>query len=167
LFLAYQQQDESIVEAERTLALNPSFLPTYIALSWANWTAGRPEKAIEHADTALRRGPHDPVAYAFLREKGYALFSLSRYEEAAKAFRESVAINPDLPITSLLLVASLSLAGHDADARETLQRYLALPAGAAKSIAQIKDRQPFETPFAREVYQRVCEGLRKAGMPES
>jgi hypothetical protein len=66
----------------------------------------------------------------------------------------------------LLLTASLALAGRDADAREMLQRYLAFPTAPATSIAQVKRRQPFESPFMREFYDRVYQGLRKAGMPE-
>jgi adenylate cyclase len=44
-FLAPQRPEEAIVEAERTLALNPSFLPVYTSLWIANWAAGRLEKA--------------------------------------------------------------------------------------------------------------------------
>jgi adenylate cyclase len=165
-FLAFQRQDEAIAEAERALALNPSFLPTYIALWAASWTAGRPEKAIDYAETALRLSPRDPLTYVFLRDKGQGLFSLARYEEAAKAIGNSIAANPEYATGYLWLTASLALAGRDADAREMLQRYLALPTGAARSIAQVKRRQPFDTPFIREVYDRVYQGLRKAGMPE-
>ena len=82
-FLAAQRPEEAIAEAERALALNPSFLPAYISLWIANWTAGRTEKANEYADAALRLGPHDSVAVVFLGEKGEGLFTLSRYEEAA------------------------------------------------------------------------------------
>jgi adenylate cyclase len=164
-FLAYQRPDEAMAEAERALALNPSFLPTYIAFWWANWTEGRPEKANEYAETALRLSPHDPISFVFLGLKGFGLFSLSRYEGAADALRSSVAANPGQGISHLMLAASLALAGRDADAREALQRYLAL-AGAAGSITQVKGRQPFEAPFVREVYDRVYEGLRKAGLPE-
>ena len=166
LFLAFERPDEAIVEADQALALNPSFLPTYNALSTANLSAGRPQKALDYAETALRLSPHDPLAYAFLRDKGFALFSLSRYEEAAKAFNESVATNPELTISFAMLAASLTLAGRDEDAREALRRYLALPAGAAKSIAQLKGRQPSDSPFLREVYDRVNQGLGKAGMPQ-
>lgn len=168
-FLAYQRPDEAIAEAERALALNPSFLPSYIGLWAANWTAGRPKKAIDYVETGLRLGPRDnprdPLAYAFLREKGMGLFSLSRYEEAAEAVKESVAANPEVAPAYLWLTASYAFAGRDAEARETLQRYLALPSGA-RSIAQVKRRQPFESPFLLEVYDRVYQGLRKAGMPE-
>src|SRR5580698_1143442 len=54
LFLAFERPDEALVEAERALALNPSFLPTYNALSTANLSAGHPQKAIDYAETALR-----------------------------------------------------------------------------------------------------------------
>jgi adenylate cyclase len=166
LFLAFARPDEAIVEGERALALNPSFAPTYNALSTASVSAGQPQKAIEYAETALRLSPHDPLAYAFLRDKGLGLFSLARYQEAADAFRESVAVNPDLALSFAMLAASAAMQGQDADARETLQRYLALPIPSAKSIAQLRGRQPYNNPFLREVYNRVYDGLRKAGMPE-
>jgi tetratricopeptide (TPR) repeat protein len=154
-----------MAEAERALALNPSFLPTYIALWRANWTEGRLAKANEYAETALRLSPHDPISFVFLRIRGVGLFSLSRYEEAAEAFRSTIALNPQDAPGYMWLSASSALGGQDAEAAETLKRYLALP-GAARSIAQVKGRQPFEAPFAREVYDRVYEGLRKAGLPE-
>jgi tetratricopeptide (TPR) repeat protein len=97
LFLALDRPDESIVEAEGALTLNPSFLPTYIALSSANLSAGRPLKAIEYAETALRLSPRDPLAYAFLRDKGFGLFSLSRCHEAEEAFGGSIAVTQNSP----------------------------------------------------------------------
>ena len=65
-----------------------------------------------------------------------------------------------------MLSASLAMMGHDTDARDIMQRYLALPAGVAKSIAQYKTRQPYNSPFLRDLSDRVDQGLRKAGMPE-
>jgi adenylate cyclase len=116
LFLAFERPDEAIVEGERALALNPSFAPTYNALSTGSVSAGQPQKAIEYAETALRLSPHDPLAYAFVRDKGLARFTLTRYKEAADAFRASTAINPDLAINFLMLAASAALQGQDADA---------------------------------------------------
>jgi adenylate cyclase len=165
-FLSYGRPDEAIEEAERALAFNPSFLATYIALASANLSAGHAEKAVEDVETALRLSPRDPLAYAFLRTKGLGLFALKRYNEASEAYRQSLAVNPELRDCYAMLSASLALMGRDADAREMLQRYLALSAGAAKSIAQYKTRQPYDSPFLRELYDRVDQGLRKAGMPE-
>jgi tetratricopeptide (TPR) repeat protein len=166
LFLSYGRPDEAIEEAERALALNPSFLATYIALASANLSAGNAEKAVEDVETTLRLSPRDPLAYAFLRTKGLGLFALGRYDEASEAYRQSLAVNPELRDGYAMLSASLAMMGRDADAREMMRRYLALPAGAAKSIAQYKTRQPYDSQFLRDLYHRVDQGLRKAGMPE-
>jgi hypothetical protein len=80
---------------------------------------------------------------------------------SASAFRASTAINPDLAINLLMLAASVALQGQDADARETLQRYLALPIPSAKSIAQLRGRQPYDNPFLHEIQppiRRVAQG---------
>ena len=65
------------------------------------------------------------------------------------------------------LVAALALAGHDAEAREALQRYLALPStGPLKTIAAWKAYLDHGTGSRAELNERVYDGLRKAGMPE-
>ena len=67
---------------------------------------------------------------------------------------------------SFKLAASLALSGHDAEAREALRRYLALPLDIPKTIAQFKARQPYDTPDLRSYYDRLIEDMRKAGVPE-
>jgi adenylate cyclase len=164
--LAPQRQEEAIAEAERALALNPSFVQVYNAFFIANWTSGRTEKAIEYADTALRLSPHDPSAFAFLRDKGLGLLTLSRYEEATDFFKRAIAANPEDAVSYTGLTASLALSGNDSEARDTLRRYLALPQDLPRTIAQFKARQPFDNPYLRSYYDRLYEGLRKAGLPE-
>ena len=165
-YLAPQSPDEAIVEAERTLALNPSFLPAYISLWIANWTAGRTEKADQYLDTALRLGPHDSLAVVFFGEKGDGLFNQSRYEEATEFFKRAIAVAPEAVMPSFKLAASLALSGRDAAARDALRRYLALPLDIPKTITQFKARQPYDTSNLRSYYDHLYEGLRKAGLPE-
>jgi adenylate cyclase len=165
-FLALQRPEDAIVEAERAFALNPSFLQTNIAFWIANWAAGRPEKANEYVASALRLLPQDPLAYAFLRWQGLGLFSLSRYEDATNSFKRSIALNPDVGVTYMMLTSSLAISGNDAEAKQVLRRYMMSP-DVAKTIAEIKMRQPIDIPFVRECYERVYQGLRKAGMPEN
>jgi adenylate cyclase len=165
-FLAPQRPDEAIVEAERALALNPSFLPAYISLWIADWTAGRTEKADQYLDEALRLGPRDSLANVFLGEKGDGLFNQSRYEAATEFFKRAIAVAPEAVNPNFKLAASLALSGHDAEAREALRRYLALPLDIPKTIAQFKARQPYDTPNLRSYYDRLYEGLRKAGLAE-
>jgi hypothetical protein len=61
------------------------------------------------------------------------------------------------------------LTGHDAEAREALQRYLALPStGPLKTIAAFKTYYSAQGggPARVEANERVYDGLRKAGMSE-
>ncbi len=66
-------------------------------------------------------------------------------------------------------MAALALTGHDAEAREALRRYLALPStGPLKTIAAWKayfSAQGGDPPRV-EMSERAYDGLRKAGMPE-
>ena len=62
------------------------------------------------------------------------------------------------------------MTGHEAEAREALQRYLALP-DVPRTIAAWKPaRAQFVNehtdPRYVEYWDRLFEGLRKAGMPE-
>ena len=45
-------------------------------------------------------------------------------------------------------------------------RYLALPLDIPRTMTQFKARQPFDTLYLRGYYDRLYEGLRKAGLPE-
>ena len=91
---------------------------------------------------------------------------MSRYEEATEFFKRAIAAYPEAVIAYFKLSASLALSGHDAEAREALRRYLALPLDIPKTIAQFKARQPYDTSNLRSYYDRLYEGLRKAGLPE-
>ena len=66
-------------------------------------------------------------------------------------------------------MAALALTGHETEAREALQRYLALPStGPFKTIAAFKAYYSAQggDPPRVEANERVYDGLRKAGMPE-
>jgi tetratricopeptide (TPR) repeat protein len=94
------------------------------------------------------------------------LFTQSRYEGATDFFKHAIAVNPEYALAYIRLTASLALSGHDAEARDTLRRYLAMPLDVPKTIAQFKARQPDDTPNLRSYHDRLYEGLRKAGLPE-
>ena len=60
--------------------------------------------------------------------KAWASFGLKHYDQTIDWARQAIAINPNyIQYIHTTLVAALALTGHDAEAREALQRYLALP----------------------------------------
>jgi hypothetical protein len=73
---------------------------------------------------------------------------------------------PEYLDSQMMPVASLSLAGREDEARDAFRQYITTPKGAAKSISEVKARQPYETPLVLEFYNRVYDGLTKAGMPQ-
>jgi adenylate cyclase len=59
VLISRNHHEEAIVEAERSLALNPSFTPAYVALTQASNYLGQPNRALEYADRAIRLSPRD------------------------------------------------------------------------------------------------------------
>jgi len=158
--------EEAIVEAERCLALNPSFVNAYSDLSTASSFLGRPQKAVEYADKAIRLSPRDPLLYVFHLEKGFALSLLHQDDQAIEWLRRAVAAAPQWPLPQALLASALAMTGHEAEARETLKRYLSLSGTRARTVAQWQGQMPSDNPIFLAYAARLTEGLRKAGLPE-
>jgi adenylate cyclase len=158
--------EDAIVEAERSLALNPSFVSAYSALSVASSFLGRPQEALDYADKAMRLSPRDPNLYAFYLNKGFALSLLDQDDQAIGWLRRAVAAAPQWPLPQVLLAAALSVTGHESEARDVLNRYLSLSWTRAKTIAQFKEQMPSHNPLFLAFAARFVEGLRKAGLPE-
>jgi len=75
------------------------------------------------------------------------------------------------PWSHLNLIAALALAGHEAEAHEALQNYLASVPSGPKTIAAWKALAAqfiyaHSPPRYLEIFDRYYDGLRKAGMPE-
>ena len=156
---------EAVVEGERSLALNPSFIDAYVALCAANNFLGRPDRALELADKAIRLSPRDPHLRVLYHMKGWALFMKQQDDQAIEWLRR--AEGGDV-FTELILAAALALTGQQADAHETLKRYLAVNGVTTTTIAQLRKQQLSlaDNPTWVAYNERLFEGLRKAGMPE-
>jgi adenylate cyclase len=168
LLLAEKRQDEALVEAERSRALNPSFIPAYTAACIAYWELGHPEKTIEVADTALRLSPRDPTLFVFYFAKGLAYSMLNESTEAIDMDRRALAIAPQFSPALRDLVADLALNGQLQEARAARQRYLSLQDVRVRTMAQVEAHGDSlsDNPVYRAWLQRYEEGLRQAGMPE-
>jgi adenylate cyclase len=161
---------EAIAEHERALALDPSNAIAAMGLGWDYANFGEFDKSFEYFDKAIRESPYDPLLEHFYGGKALANFGLKRYDQAIDWAHRAIAVNPNyVHYIHATLVASLALTGRDAEAREALQRYLALPStGPLKTIAAFKAYYSAQGggPARVEANERVYDGLRKAGMPE-
>jgi TolB-like protein/class 3 adenylate cyclase len=161
---------EAVAEHERALALDPSNEDAAASVGMDYTMLGRFDKSLEYFDQAIVGSPHDPSLAYWYGGKAWANFGLKNYDQAIDLARQAIAIKPNYnQFSHVFLVAALALAGHEAEAREALQRYLALPStGPRKTIAAWKaywSAQGGDPPRV-EANERALDGLRKAGMPE-
>ena len=166
--------EEAVAEHERALAIDPSLADTVANLGVDYLYLGEFDKSFDYADKAIRMSTHDPSLLYWYGIKAWADFGLKQYDQAIDWARQSIAINPNyFPIPHVILVAALALTDHEAEAREALQRYLALPSSAPlktiaawKAFFKSKVSEQHGDPRFFEINERTYDGLRKAGMPE-
>ena len=140
-------------------------------MGWDYANLGQFEKALGYEDKAIRLSPRDPYLWGWLEAKSWMHIGLKQYDQAIDLARQALSISPNFPFAHRDLIAALALSGREAEAREALQRYLALPAAGLRTIAAwqaIKAQNVNEhgDPRFVDFWDRMIEGLRKAGMPE-
>ena len=167
LLVAQSRAEEALIEAERSLRLNPGFIPSYLVLCQANLMLGLADKAIERARKVKRLSPPDPYLYVFHIQEGLAHIMLGEDDLAVACLRQAVANNPEFPAASGYLVAALALTGNAKEAREQLARYLSLPDARIKTVAGWRRMAYSQHPSYLALRKRIYSGLQEAGMPIS
>jgi TolB-like protein len=166
ILMAQRRPEQALVEAERSLALNPSFIPAYQIVCMANIFLGRAGPIIAYADKALQLSPLDPYRYIFCAFKAYGHVMLGHHDRAIEYLRQAVANNPDFPTPIAWLTALLAIAGNAGEAEEMLTRYLALRSAKTRTITQWKALAWGDNSGYLAFREKLYEGLRRAGMPE-
>jgi len=164
--LAQGRPEEAIAAAQRSLKLNPGFIPAYRSLCTANTHLGRAQEMIDYSDKAMRLSPFDPYLAVFHHHRGVACFMLHRDDDAIASLRRAVAGNSHYPLAVAYLAAVLALTGQEAEARHMLERYFLTPGTKTRTIARWRSLAHSSNPTYLSQRERLYEGLRNAGMPE-
>ncbi len=162
---------EANAEAERALDLDPTAVDAYAQLAFNDEELGQYEKSLENLDKAIRLSPHDPSLHYWYASKATAHFALKQYEQAIEWTRRAIAIDPTFRQSHPVLIAALGWTGRQAEAHEAIQSYLALfPTGprtiAAWKAVKAREVNSDSAPRVLEFWDRLIEGLHKAGLPE-
>jgi tetratricopeptide (TPR) repeat protein len=160
---------EAIGSYQRALMLLPSSIQPGLALAYSY--AGEPEQAIAYADKAMRLlSSHEPVTTsASYLAKALAFGILQDYNEALVWIERAEAAAPEMLLIGFVRSALLALAGQEADARATMERYLASENAPIRTMSQWHARVgplPSYSPRFLIWGKKFTEALRKAGLPE-
>ena len=160
---------EAIGSYQRALMLLPSSIQPGLALAY-NY-ADEPEQAIAYADKAMRLlSSNEPVTTSTLYlAKALAFGILQDHNEALVWIERAEAAAPEMLLIGFVRSALLALAGQEADARATMERYLASENAPIRTMSQWRAQSgpvPSYSPRFLIWGKKFTEGLRKAGLPE-
>ena len=93
---------------------------------------------------------------------GFIRIALGEIDEAVIALKKAKADFPKHQSVNLYLASALSLQGRVDEARVVLAEYMKLALGKRDTIEKLRAERGHLDPD----FERVAEGLRRAGMPE-
>jgi tetratricopeptide (TPR) repeat protein len=155
--------ETAISEYETAISINPSLAPAYGALGGAKIRAGRSDEAFTPLQTAIRLSPHDPLLNIWYFYICHAYTHLAKDDAAIEWCPRSIAVKP-FWIAYVDLASAYAWTGRTEEARS--------------AVAELRKLMPNYTvyrwahegfssnPIFLAQYQRIIEGLRKAGLPE-
>jgi adenylate cyclase len=156
-----RQPGEAARSLRRALELNPNFALAHALFGNALALQGAHQEAVDSAEHALRLSPRDRLVglYASLA-LAQVHFIAGRYQECVTWARNMIEKSPEIVPGHFFLTAALAMAGDLTAAAEARAALLRLR--PEMSLAWMREM----TPMTGELAERVCEGLRKAGVPE-
>src|SRR5262249_55657034 len=160
--------DDGIIMAETVIMENPGEPWTYKEIGLSSLYLGKPQQALEWFAKADRIGPRDPGRWTWLDGRGHALLLLGRDEPAVRTLISALDANPKNCWPQAFLAAAYAFLGRSEEARAALAAYLERRPGTRLSTFRRFSPVPLAltSPNYQQQYQRLTEGLRKAGMPE-
>jgi adenylate cyclase len=155
------EHEAAIQSARRAVDFGPSDAEAYATLASVLASAGMPAEAVAAAETALRLNPKPPAST--LITAGLALFLDRQYERAIEALEQARDLAPKLNDSRWHLAMAYAHAGR-------------IQEGMGEVRALLKQEPSHNVQFVRlmlshfrrgDDLNRLLEGLRKAGLPES
>jgi adenylate cyclase len=147
-----------LAEIKHALAASPNWAVAHAALGYALIWSGRPKEGLAALQSYFRLDPRDPSGRAALVQAAIGHYFCREYDAAIDALKQVIRSYPDFPLSYRWLAAALGQAGQIEEARETLEKAIAI--APASSDRYPRGRPPW---FRLQDHAHFLEGLRKAG----
>jgi len=120
------RRPDAIQSFQRAIEINPSYALAYAQMGHVLIAQGQAAQALDLIHYALRLSPRDPHRSHWFRFAGEAELELRRYEPAINYLKQSVALNPNHPLSLRSLVAAHGASGNDIESRKYLDKLKAV-----------------------------------------
>ena len=155
---------QGIAEFEQALALDRNLAAAHALIGNAKYFMGRSEETEAHVREALRLSPRDIFAGNWMVWVGLAKLHLGTDADAVAWLRRGIEAYRNYPLAHFYLAAALALLGSLDEARAAAQTGLALD--QSFTTRRYLTRLSSDNPTFLAGRERVCHGMRMAGVPE-
>jgi tetratricopeptide (TPR) repeat protein len=164
IYIFTNRAARGIAEFEQVLLLDRNSADAHAYTDLGKFFLGRAAETEAHVLEAFRLSPRDIAAYQWMHIVGSAKIQLGADAEAVAWLRRSIDANRNIPHTNFILAAALGLVGALDEARTTAKAGLAL--NPSFTIRRLRAIASSDNPIFLAGRERVCEGMRLAGVPE-
>jgi len=156
--LLLRQHDRAMAEAQTALLCEPNLALAHGLLGQVLYYSGRSAEALQPLCTALRLDPNNDQLLHYL---AVAYFGAGRFKDAAAALKRRIIRKPDTDVSRVLLAACYGHLGRVGEAQAQWRE--AMRVNSEYSLEHRRRVLPYKDP---EDFERITDGLRKAGLPE-
>jgi tetratricopeptide (TPR) repeat protein len=164
IYIFTNRAAQGIAECEHALLLDRNLAAAHSAIGLAKYLTGQSAETEGHILEALSLSPRDMRACQWMQFAGMAKLHLGADAEAAEWLRRCVKVNPNYPLSHFGLAAALALLGSSDQASAAAKAGLALD--PSFTIGRYRDGAYSDNPAYLAKRERVCQGMRIAGVPE-
>jgi class 3 adenylate cyclase/TolB-like protein/tetratricopeptide (TPR) repeat protein len=164
IFFLKRQWGPAITEAEAAVAKDDNNANARAEASFWKMFLGRSEDGFAGVETAFRLSPRDPNVMWWLSYMCHLHTHLAQWELAIPWCGKAVAAMPQIFYPLVDLAAANAWAGHEKEAKEAAAQLRKVYPGF--TVQTWAGMHWTDDPTFNAQYQRIVEGLRKAGLPE-
>jgi TolB-like protein/class 3 adenylate cyclase/Tfp pilus assembly protein PilF len=158
--------DAALATYDRAIALDPNLTSAHVGRARHLIVAGRAADAVASMERAIRLSPRDPDLYLWYYVVCHAHTHLARDAATIEWCLKSVGTGKVFWHVWVDLASAYAWRGQTAEAAAAVAEILKLRPGLTVQEMVEDARASSDNATFRKEYQRIAEGVRKAGLPE-
>ena len=159
--------DAALATYDSAIALDRNHAAAYVGRARNLVAIGRAADALAPVEKAIRLSPRDPDLYVWYFVLCHANTHLARDAQAIDWCLKSIATGKTFWFAYVDLASAYAWRGQNAEAAAAVAELLKLRPGFTVQRLTQEGLSFSDNPTFRKEYQRITEGARKAGLPES